>query len=222
MNTMKKILSFLSELKENNNREWFQENKPRYQEAHADLLAFLDDMIPKMAEIDPAVQGLEPKKCVFRIYRDVRFSKNKDPYKTNFGASINRGGRKIAAPGYYLHLEPGKSFIGGGIYMPPPPALKAIRNEIYFNSKDFLSIINAPEFAASMELMRDDKLKLAPKGFPKEFEHIDLLKYKHYVVGLTASDDQIIGKDFEEIFLKTIKQVHTLNEFLYRALDNIE
>ncbi len=217
---MKKILSFLEELSRNNNREWFQDNKPRYQEAHAQLLGFLEEMIPRMADVDPAIKGLQPKQCVFRIYRDVRFSKDKRPYKTNFGASINRGGRKISAPGYYLHLEPGKSFIGGGIYMPPPAELKAIRNEIYFNSKEFLSIINAPEF--QMELMQDDKLKLAPKGFPKDYKHVDLLKYKHYVVGHALSDEDVMGADFEDLFLETITRVHQLNKFLYRALDNIE
>ena len=108
---MEKILSFLEELSKNNNREWFQDNRPRYQEAQTQLLGFLEEMIPRMADVDPAIKDLQPKQCVFRIYRDVRFSKDKRPYKTNFGASINRGGRKISAPGYYLHLEPGKSFI---------------------------------------------------------------------------------------------------------------
>jgi uncharacterized protein (TIGR02453 family) len=219
---MKKILSFLSELNENNNREWFQEHKSAFQEAQNEMYSFLETVIPEIINIDPEVTGIEPKQCLFRIYRDVRFSKDKRPYKTNFGASINRGGRKISAPGYYLHLEPGKSFIGGGIYMPPPPVLKAIRDEIYFNSMEFTAILEAPEFASKLQLMDVDKLKLAPKGFPKDFEHIDLLKYKHYAVGFSVSDEQVLSPGFKELFLDVVRQVYTLNRFLYRAMDNME
>lgn len=219
---MKKILDFLTDLEQNNTREWFAENKPVYVDAHQQMIGFLERLIPQIASVDPAVAGLIPKNCIFRIYRDVRFSKDKKPYKTNFGASINGGGRKISTPGYYLHIQPGASFIGGGIYMPEPAQLKAIRNEIYFSAKDYKAIINNPEFEKRLKVIEDDKLKLAPKGFPKDFADIDLLKNKHYVALHPLSDQQIVSEDFVQYCLEIIEHVHVYNEFLYRALDNAE
>ena len=117
------ILDFLSKLKENNNREWFQANKKFYEEAKSEVEAFVDDLIPRMAAFEPSLKYVTAKECMFRIFRDVRFSKDKVPYKTNMGAWITKGGRKSPGPGYYLHIQPGESMLAGGVYMPEPDKL---------------------------------------------------------------------------------------------------
>ena len=122
---MKNVIPFLQDLKENNNREWFQDNNQRYQLAKDEFETFIADLLPRMADLDTELSGLEPKQCIFRIYRDVRFSKNKSPYKTNMGAAITRGGRKSHFATYYFHVEPGSAFAGGGIWQPASPILKA-------------------------------------------------------------------------------------------------
>ncbi|MBN2571813.1 MAG: DUF2461 domain-containing protein, partial [Ignavibacteriales bacterium] len=133
----KKIISFLTDLGKNNNKVWFQTNNENYQYAKAKFEEFIDILIPMLKEVDNDIDVESSKECIFRIFRDVRFFKNKSPYKTNFGAFIAEGGRKSKHAGYYLHVEPNKSFIGGGIYMPSPEILIAIRTHIYENIKDF-------------------------------------------------------------------------------------
>ena len=127
----------------------------------------------------------------FRIFRDVRFSKDKRPYKTNFGAFIAKGGRKSMNPGYYFHIEPSGSFVGGGVYMPPAEPLQAIRNYISENGAEFLEIINDNKFKKVYPEMYDDKLKTAPKGFPKDHEFIDLLRYKSFVFSKELDNSEI-------------------------------
>ena len=128
---------FLKSIQKNNNKVWFDKNKPAYLSAKEDVGALVDGVIAELVKIDKTLAGLSSKDCVFRIYRDVRFSKDKRPYKTNLGASINAGGKKVMVPGYYLHLEPGKSFLAGGLWMPPGEELKKIRQEIDYNGTDY-------------------------------------------------------------------------------------
>ena len=136
----KNILLFLNELKNNNNRDWFHANKPKYNEAKVEFENYINNLIPEIGKFDNEIKHLEAKECIFRIFRDVRFSKDKSPYKPNFGAYIVKGGKKSGNAGYYLHIEPENSFLGGGIYMPPSNILKAIRIEIYENIDEFKSI----------------------------------------------------------------------------------
>ena len=138
---MKDILQFLADLKENNHREWFDANRQRYQKVKVQFEKFVTGLTGELALIDTSIGLLDAKNCVFRIFRDVRFSKDKQPYKTNFGAFIANGGRKSPRAGYYIHIEPGESMAGGGIYMPEAEVLKKVRNEIYFGSKDFRGLI---------------------------------------------------------------------------------
>ncbi len=195
------VIPFLNELSKNNNKDWFTKNKSWYQQAHKDFIAFVDDLIPQMAIIDPSLQGITAKDSVYRIYRDVRFSKDKTPYKMHFGANIAAGGRKSKLAGYYLHIEPsGTSITGGGIFGPEAPVLKAIRNEFYQVPDEVFDILNEEEFKKHFNgFWEKDKLKLAPKGFPKDFEHIDLLKNKSFLVihDLSKKDiesEVLIGK----------------------------
>lgn len=136
------VLPFLDDLRKNNNREWFQKNRSRYEQAKKEFESFLGLVIPAIAEYEPAMKFIEPKDCLFRIFRDVRFSKDKLPYKTNMGAWITPSGRKSSGPGFYIHLQPGESFLSGGIHMPDPEKLKKIRQEIYYNIDEFINECN--------------------------------------------------------------------------------
>lgn len=216
---MKEIIDFLSKLEKNNNREWFDENRDTYQACRLKVLHITEVLINEIRSFDPELPFIDPKKCVFRIFRDVRFSKNKQPYKTNFGAFIARDGRKGGNPGYYFHIQPGASFIGGGVYMPEPSKLKAIRTEIFNHPQDLLELLEEPDFKKSFQLYGDDKLKTAPKGFPKDFEHIDLLRYKSYAPFMNVPDSVLLGDDVIEFILNQFKLLSTFNHYLNHAID---
>jgi len=214
------ILDFLSLLKENNDRNWFQANKKMYDTAKAEMEAFVDTLIPLIAVFDPSVKYTSAKDCMFRIFRDVRFSKDKSPYKTNMGAWITKGGRKSPGPGYYLHIQPGESMLAGGVYMPEPDQLKKIRQEIYYNADEFKGILGNKNAKKYFNGLSDwDKQKLPPRDFPKDFPDIDLLKYRHYTVAHMLSDRQLAEKDFPKLVVKVFALMQPLNKFLDRALN---
>lgn len=213
---MHNTLKFLESLKDNNNREWFEANKAWYQDARADYEKVLEDFITGLNEIDPLLGKPSVKDCIFRIYRDVRFSPNKQPYKTHFGAYIAKGGRKSEKPGYYLHVEPGNSLVGGGIYMPKPEVLKRIRTEIYFDAPTFRNLVESNLKKHSVTLY-EDKISRPPKDFDATFPDIDLLKYKSYFVDKPLSDDEVVSKDFIPKCLAVCKGIVGINHFLNRA-----
>lgn len=221
MNT-KQIINFLTELKVNNDRDWFQKNKKLYESIKSEMLSFLGKIIPEIALFDPEVTAVQPKDCIFRIYRDVRFSNDKSPYKTHIGAFISKTGRKGNHPGYYIHLESGQSFLAGGLYMPPPDLLKAVRNEIYFNADAFKAILNQPEFVNIFGKLDDfDKLSRPPKGFEPDWPDIDLLKYKSYVVSHYVKDEAFENTSPETLILPVFNALYPFNAFLQRARENI-
>lgn len=213
-------LAFVADLKLNNNREWFTENKSRYLEAKAEFEAALEELIPMLKSFDNSIDITSANDCLFRIYRDVRFSKNKEPYKPHFGAFIARGGRKSKYAGYYLHLEAGGSFLGGGIYMPEPKVLKAIRTDIYQNPEEFLQILNDKGFSKYYPEIYGEKLKLAPKGFPYDFEHVDLLKHKHYALAHSVSDNFWKEEKLANRMVELFKAQYAFNRFLNYAVEN--
>lgn len=222
MNT-KNVIDFLSELKVNNDRDWFQKNKKLYESIKSEMLAFLERIISGIALFDPEVTAVQPKDCIFRIYRDVRFSNDKSPYKTHIGAFISKTGRKGNHPGYYIHIEPEQSFLAGGLYMPPPDLLKAVRNEIYFNADLFKAIINHPDFTKFFGKLDDfDKLSRPPKGFDPDWPDIDLLKYKSYVVTHHLRNEAFLKAAPEDLVLRVFKALYPLNVFLRRAMGNME
>lgn len=191
---MTEIFRFLKELKENNNREWFQANKPWYLSVKAHHETFVNQVIAALAVVDPEVEGLEAKECIFRIYRDVRFSQNKEPYKTHIGAYMVRGGKKSPRSGYYIHLEPGNCLFGGGIWCPEPSLLKALRKDVYDNIEEFAGIIRDPHFQEHY-VLEGEQLKKVPAPFPADFPEADLLKYKAYTVSNYVSDTFFEGDD---------------------------
>lgn len=209
-----KVFDFLKKLTKNNNREWFTENKNLYTEAQESIISFLEELIKEMSEFDPELGKIDAKKSLFRIYRDTRFSKDKTPYKTNFGASLGMGKRSQKG-GYYLHLEPGKSFIAGGIYMPESSVLKTLRKEISVYGQDFIKILNDKEFKKYFpELDQDDKLKKVPQGFKKEDPMAEYLKLKSFIVIYHLKDDEIADKNASENLSKIFKAMKPLNDFL--------
>ncbi|MPS73170.1 MAG: TIGR02453 family protein [Chryseobacterium sp.] len=209
-----KTLDFLKKLEQNNNREWFTENKNLYTESQQNVIAFLEDLLKEMSEFDEELAKIDAKKSLFRIYRDTRFSKDKIPYKTNFGASLGMG-KGSQKGGYYLHLEPGKSFIAGGIYMPEPAVLKELRKEISLYGNEFLAILNNQEFKKHFpELDQDDKLKKIPQGFEKEDPMAEFLKLKNFIVVYYLKDEEILNKDAAKNLTKIFRLVKPLNDFL--------
>jgi len=217
---MLQVLQFLHDLSENNNREWFQNNKKRYDESREKILFLTDVIINEIRKFDHEIPSLEPKDCMFRIFRDVRFSNDKRPYKTNFGSFIAKGGRKSMHAGYYFHIEPGGSFVGGGIYMPASEPLKAIREYIAENGEEFLSIINNKRFKKVYPEMMDDKLKTAPKGFSPDHEFIDLLRYKSFAFSSRISQPEILAETYIGQVVDSFKTLQPVNRFLNEALEN--
>ena len=213
-------LEFLSELAENNNRDWFMANKTRYEAARENVVEFTDGLIKLIHKIDPALSpDLEGKKCVMRIYRDIRFSKNKTPYKNNFGISLPTTGTKLGGAEYYLHIQPGKSFIAGGYWMPEANHLKAIRQEIDYNADDLKTAIDAPEFKKLFGEFRDqEKLKTVPGGYTAGDENIDLLKLKNFAAVHPISDADLQKKDVAVKIVKVFEQLYPLLTFLNNAI----
>lgn len=213
-------LDFLKELVENNNREWFQANKERYDEARENVIGLTADIIGKLHKVDPGVSAdLDPKKSVMRIYRDIRFSKNKTPYKNNFGVNLPSSGSKLVGFGYYLHIQPGKSFIAGGYYAPEAAHLKAIRQEIDYNAKDLKRVIDAPDFINLFgEFRKQDQLKTVPRDYSAENENIDLLKLKSFIVSHPLKDKEIMNINAAEDIVDVCSKVYPLNIFLKNAL----
>jgi uncharacterized protein (TIGR02453 family) len=216
---MREVLDFLSQIKENNNREWFEQNKEWYQTCRKKVVFLTELLIHEMGKFDDEIGVQDPNQCVFRIYRDVRFREDKTPFKTHFGAYIAKGGRKSVNAGYYLHIEPGASFVGGGAWSPPADALKAIRTEIFDHPEEFKQMVNAPSFRKVYRDFYDDKLKQAPKGFPKDFADIDLLKYKSFAFTSPLEDSMVVSSQFVEKVIICMKELYPVNRFLNNAIE---
>jgi uncharacterized protein (TIGR02453 family) len=222
MNTSN-ILDFLSQLKENNNREWFAVNKDRYEATKADFEQISNSLILEISKFDEEIKHVAAKDCVFRIYRDTRFSHDKTPYKTHYGVFIAAGGgRKSVRGGYYLHFEPGNCFVAVGAWCPPPEILKALRQSVYDNIDEFKEIRSHAEFSKYFsDFYQEDKLKTAPKGFPKDFPEIELLKLKHYMVEYKLNNQLLSKDDFVEEVAEILQAAHPLNVFLNYTIDEV-
>jgi uncharacterized protein (TIGR02453 family) len=213
-------LQFLQNISENNHREWFHNNKDQYLAARENALEFTGKLVQEVAKFDNAIPtDLNPGDCVMRIYRDIRFSKDKTPYKVNIGIGISANGKNFNGPGYYIHLEPGKSFAGGGVWHPENEQLKAIRQEIDYNGSEFLEIIEAPSFKKYFDTLdTEDQLKTAPKGYPADHEMINYIKLKSFVVSHDFNDMEVQKNTFVSNVADTFEKMFPLMVFLRNAI----
>ncbi len=213
-------LDFLKDLAQNNNREWFHENKARHDHARSNVLEFVGELIKGLSKIDKTVSvDLDPKTCVMRIYRDIRFSLNKTPYKNNFGAGISQQGKNFNGPGYYLHIHPEESFIAGGCWMPEAEMLKAIRQEIDYSGSDFREIINAPDFKSYFgQPDQDYKLKTMPKGYSVDHPDIEYLKLKSFTFTHSLDPKALTRPNAVKTVLDGFEKLHPFMIFLRNAI----
>ncbi|MGG9970684.1 DUF2461 domain-containing protein [Ferruginibacter sp. SUN002] len=214
-------IKFLKDLKKNNNKPWFDNNRKIYETAKTDFVLFVDELINGMTKFDPSLSELIAKNCVFRINRDARFSKDKSPYKTNMGASINKGGKKVSDAGYYFHLEPGQSFIAGGCYMPEPEDLNNIRQEIDYNYDEWKKIVNDKTFKKYFTngIESPDKLVRPPKGYEESNPAIEFIKMKGFIVSCPISDTALTDPKSFKAIIKTFEAIKPLVDFINRAIE---
>ncbi|MDR1097521.1 MAG: DUF2461 domain-containing protein [Tannerella sp.] len=212
---MKAFFKFLKELQANNNREWFKANKQRYDALYRDFVETVRQLIAGIATFDPEVAGLDAKNCIYRIYRDIRFSPDKTPYKTHFGAYMTGyGGRTSPYGGYYLHIEPGNSLVSGGVWCPEPALLKRLRHDIYDNVEEFTAIIEDGKFRKVYGELEGDVLKRVPDGFPKDSPCGDLLRHKSFVVSAMKPEQFFCSKDWIDEAVEDFRLLYPFNRFL--------
>ena len=219
----KSTLTFLEKLKENNHKSWFDENRVKYLEAKTDFENFTGEIINKMSDIDPDLKDLTPKGCMFRINRDIRFSKNKTPYKINISCSLARGGKKSICAGYYFHLQPGeKSFVGGGLWMPASPELKKVRQEIDYCLPEFKKIVNNSSFKSTYKALEREEgqvLVNIPKGYEKDNPAGEFLRLKSFFVTKQIPDKQLTQKDLLKEIIHDFTEIMPLNKFINRSFE---
>jgi uncharacterized protein (TIGR02453 family) len=217
---MQALLQFLSQLKQNNQREWLEANRAAYEATREEFIVFVGKLIKELYLLEPGVSMLEPKDCIFRIHRDIRFSKDKTPYKTHYGAYFAEGGKKSTKAGYYLHIEPGgKSMLAGGVYMPTPEDLKKIRQEIDYNGEQLRSILNHADFKRHYGTITGEKLKTTPKGYSPEHPEVELLKQKDFIATHYMNDAVVIRPDLIPYIIKVWKSLKPLNNYMNAALE---
>lgn len=216
----KHTLQFLEELSHNNTKSWFEQHRNRYTQAQSEIKSFIEIWLNEFGKIDESIAHLDPKKCIFRIHRDVRFSANKNPYKTNLGAYLYKGDKQANYAGYYLHIEPGNCFFAAGNYMPLPEQLAKIRQEIDYNLHDFQKILQHKQFKEIFgNISSENKLKRAPKGYDEDNKAIEFLKLKSFVVSTKLSDEEICAKSMQTSIIQLSKTVKPFVDFLNNALD---
>ncbi len=214
-------LTFLKSLKKNNNKPWFDKNRDKYLAAQQNFEDFVTELLTKMGNIDDDLKELKPRDCIFRIYRDVRFSKDKTPYKLSRSALFAKGGRKSIYAGYYIQIQPGgNSHVGGGLWHPYPADLAKIRQEIDYCLPEFKSILDEKSFKKYYgELEKDEMLINVPKGYDKENPAAEFLKLKNIIASRSFSDEEVLSSGMLNETIKTFKALTPLIQFINRALD---
>ena len=214
-------LKFLKDLKKNNNKPWFDAHRKEYESAKSDFTVFIQSVIDKHGKSDPTIKSINAKDCMFRINRDVRFSKDKSPYKTNMGAYISKGGKKSIYGGYYFHCEPGQSFVGGGLWMPMPPELNKVRQEIDYNLDAFKKIVISKKFrSVYKDLSHDPEYTLSrvPKGYDPDNPAAEYLKLKSFVSMTSLKDSDLTSKDLLKKTTNAFEALQPLIEFVNESI----
>ena len=212
---------FLRDLRDNNSKDWFDEHRTQYDTAKADVIALLTDVLAGLERIDPAIGSsqLVAKSCLFRINRDVRFSADKSPYKSNFGAWFNPGGKKSPSAGYYMNIAPNHSFVAGGMYQLEPALLTTVRQEIDYNFAGFKEILAAPAFKKRYDgLAMDNSLVRPPKGYDANNPAIDYLKLKRFTASCMLTSDEMASGSLSQVIVDACAGLQPLVTFLNRAL----
>lgn len=218
----KTTIQFLKQLEKNNNKPWFDEHRKEYESAKKDFLQLTEKILNEISDIDTEVAHLAPKDCVFRINRDVRFSKNKSPYKTNMGMSIAKGGKKGIFAGYYFHLEPGKSFVGGGLYMPMASEINKVRQEIDYCSEEWTAILNNKTFKriyGDIERSADISLSRPPKGYDASHSCINDLKLKSWIATIEIKDELLTTPQLRKTIIESFQALQPLLQFINRSIE---
>lgn len=218
----KETLKFLKDLKKNNNKPWFEEHRKVYEAAKQDFENLTMAVLQATAKFDATVANLQPKDCLFRINRDIRFAKDKTPYKTNFGMGISKGGKKSVSAGYYLHCEPGEAFVGGGMWMPMPPELKKVRQEIDYNWPEFEKLLKDKKFkTVYSDLLKDEETSLSrpPKGYDETNPAIEYLKLKSFLGLRKLTDDELQSDGLVKTVTASFDALKPLLDFMNRALE---
>jgi uncharacterized protein (TIGR02453 family) len=218
----KSTFQFLKDLKQNNDRDWFLANKPRFETAKKEFESFITELLGEISKFDPDISHHSAKDCIFRIYRDVRFSKDKSPYKTHFGAHISAAAKKSdihSKAGYYIHIEPGASMLAGGAYLPQGPWIKAIRQEISYNADRLKQILDSKEFKQYFGSMEGEKLKKAPRGYQPDHPEIELLRNKSFLASNNCADKQVTSSDFMDHSANVFKALLPFDQFLNSTMD---
>lgn len=216
---MKKTLTFLKKIKKNNNTEWMQAHRDEYLEARKEFEFLIQEIIVRLSQWEPRFEFLEPKNCIFRFNRDIRFSNNKNPYKENFAAFFGIGGKKSPLPGYYISVSPKEIFVGGGLWQPEPDRLAKLRRYLSENGEELDAIVSARGFKKTYgELSDEDTLKRVPRGYSPEHPHAEYLKLKSIVASKDLSESEALDKKFGEKIDKILRELKPLNAFLEEAL----
>ena len=216
----KSTLTFLNNLKVNNDRDWFSKHKSTYIKEQRTVIVFADSVLNEMNKHD-SIETATGKKSLYRIYRDIRFSKDKTPFKTFFSGTFKRA-TKLLRGGYYFHIEPGYSFVGGGFWEPNSTDLLRIRKEIASDASELRSIISDKNFIKTFKTLDGEKLKTAPRNFDKNHPDIDLLRYKQFLVGKKFSDKEVLSPDFYKQVSETFKEMRPLFNFMSAILTTDE
>ncbi|RYG51034.1 MAG: DUF2461 domain-containing protein [Chitinophagaceae bacterium] len=214
-------LKFLKDLGKNNNKAWFDANRDRYEDAKTDFSKFVQAVIDKHGRKDPGIAHLKAKECLFRINRDVRFSKDKSPYKTNMGAYFNEEGKKSVLSGYYFHCSPGQSFVGGGIWMPMPAELTKVRQEIDYNLESFKKVVEARKFKTlygGLSASAEYRLSRIPKGYEPDNPAAEYLKMKSYVATTKLPDADLLSKDLVRKVCDAFETLQPMLKFINLAI----
>ena len=215
-------LTFLSELSQNNHKDWMDRHRDRYQSVRREFMDDVEELLAEISLWEPGMSTFKAKDCVFRQNRDIRFSANKDPYKTNLAAYFSVGGKKSNGPGYYLHIQPGGSFLAGGIWMPPSDTIKRIRQEIDYSGSELLEILEGSDFKAAFGGLEGEQLKTSPKGYDADHPYIDLLRFKSFIVSTPITDDEVSSRKFKSKAITHFKKMKPFHDFLARAIEEVE
>jgi uncharacterized protein (TIGR02453 family) len=219
------LYRFLSQLARNNDRAWFQENKATYDQLRAQFVADAEFLARGLAQLDPVLAGPQGRTSVFRIYRDVRFSKNKTPYKTHFSVYFTASlGKEVDSPGYYLQLGPhGQTLVAGGLYLPDKAQLAAVRQEIDYNGDQLKALLAAPDFRRLFGPLGGDKLQRGPAGYPADHPDLELLKHKSFVAAHEIPDHEALAlPDWRAHALEGFRALVPLCRFLREAVEGVK